>query len=123
MPDPVQLLTGGSIVLLLAGIIGYLLQANWKDRTQQQDVLTGLRNQIKEQGQDYEERLGKVEARHTQKIDRLELRIDELEREIEEERNKRLAADTRAAAAEIRAAQAEYKFSILEASMNKGSGS
>lgn len=122
MPDPISLLTGGSFILMLAGIIGYLLQSNWKDRTQQQEVLTGLRNQIKEQGENYEERLQKAEDRYTAKIDRLELRIDELEREIETERSQRLNAETRAAAAEIRAGQAEYKLSVLEASMQRGSG-
>jgi hypothetical protein len=112
-------LTGGGIITLLALLIGYLLNANWRDRTQQQSVLTELRTQIREQAKeyedrlrnqsdDYEKRLTALESKYAARIEALDKRVDDLEKEVDGERRQRFTA-------EIRAAQLESQLAMLRA--------
>lgn len=111
-----QIVPAGGIVTLLALIIGYLLSANWKDRNQQQSVLTDLRNRLDNQSKEYEERLKiqsthydsrltEIEARYTAKIESLQERIGSMEKEMEVERKLRIDA-------EIKAARLEYELGL-----------
>jgi outer membrane murein-binding lipoprotein Lpp len=88
-------ITGSALVLLLATVIGYLLNSNRQDRQQ-------YRSEVK----DFATQIEKLETKHAEKIKTMETRIDNLEREVDTER----AARQRA---EFQAAQAEHQLRLL----------
>lgn len=91
MTDLVQIGSAGGIVLLLATVIGYLLNSNRQDRAQHREERQDLRTQIKD-----------LDERHTMKIAKLEARIAALESELESERRNVLTEQLRAERAEHR---------------------
>lgn len=93
--DVTSALTGGSLILLLASIIGYLLNSNRQDRQQ-------YRNEVR----DFASAIDKLETKHAAQIDKLETRIDNLEKEVDTERAARQAA-------EFHAAQVEHRLAML----------
>jgi outer membrane murein-binding lipoprotein Lpp len=93
--DVIQGVTGGALVLLLATVIGYLLNSNRQDRQQ-------YRSEVKE----FSAQITTLEAKHASKIDKMETRIDNLEREVDTERQARQQA-------EFRADQAEHHLRLL----------
>lgn len=93
--DIASVATGGALIVLLATVIGYLLNSNRQDRQQ-------YRNEVK----DFATAIDKLETKHAAQIEKLETRIDNLEREVDTERSARQAA-------EFQAAQAEHRLSLL----------
>lgn len=93
--DITALATGGSLVVLLATVILYLLNSNRQDRQQ-------YRNEV----QGFESRIEKMENKHASQIEKLETRIDNLEREVDTERAARQEA-------EFQARQAEHRLELL----------
>jgi outer membrane murein-binding lipoprotein Lpp len=89
-------LTGGGLILLLATVIGYLLNSNRQDRQQYRTEVRGFAASI-----------DKLETKHAAQIEKLETRIDNLEREVDTERSARQKA-------EFDARQAEYQLSLLQ---------
>lgn len=111
--DLTQALTGGGLILLLATVIGYLLNSNHKDRQQHKEIVDGLRDRLDKLDQSHEAKLDKLEARHTKQIKELETRVDNLEREVDTERGARQAAEVEAHAARLRADKAEYQLHLV----------
>jgi len=81
--------TGGALVILLATVIGHLLNSNRQDRQQ-------YRNEVK----DFAAQITTLETKHASKITTLETRIDNLELEVATERQARQEAEFRADKAE-----------------------
>lgn len=103
-------LTGG-LALALLSVIGYLLNSNRQDRAQHREVVTDLRQTIKENDKAASERLDQTEKRSEAAIARLEKRVDDLEREVQDERSLRLKAEADTAAVQIQLAEAHYRLS------------
>jgi uncharacterized protein YlxW (UPF0749 family) len=93
----------GSVAVVLATVIGYLLNANRQDRKQHQEERAELREQLRTFRRDQDEQNAKLNAR-----------IDVLEAELETERQRTLAAQSRAAAADLRAERAEYQLTLIQ---------
>lgn len=93
--DVTAVITGSGLIVLLATVIGYLLNSNRQDRQQ-------YRNEV----QGFETRIEKLETKHANQIEKLETRIDNLEKEVDTERTARQAA-------EFQARQAEHRLELL----------
>lgn len=93
--DVASALTGGGLILLLATVIGYLLNSNRQDRAQYRTEVKGFSSQIE-----------KLETKHAAQMEKLEHRIDNLEKEVDTERQARQAA-------EYEAREAKHRLSLL----------
>lgn len=119
--DIAPLLTAGGLVTLLAAVIGYLLSANHKDRTQHADIVESLRKRLDSAEDRYNSRLDKLQNDHAGKIDAMETRIDNLEREVDTERLARQEAEMAAHQALLRANRAEYQLRLIQGGEGTGS--
>lgn len=98
MNDLAQLGSAGALVVLLATVIGYLLNSNRQDRQQHQEANKELRGELKD-----------LETRYELRLAKLDERVKYLETELETERKALAASELRALRLELRIEQAEKK--------------
>lgn len=118
--DITQALTGGGLILLLATVVGYLLNANHKDRQQHQEIVTGLRDRLDKADETHQLRVDNLETKHAKQLAELELRVGNLEREVDTERVARQAAESDAHTARLRATKAEHQLRLLRGGEDTG---